>query len=69
MQLLGYASGDNHLYLVYEYVPNGTLSDHLQDPLLKGKILVIMSLKYLCKYIYATTPHYGKRFDLSYTSR
>ncbi|KAF5807092.1 putative protein kinase RLK-Pelle-LysM family [Helianthus annuus] len=36
VQLLGYASGDNHLYLVYEYVPNGTLSDHLQDPLLKG---------------------------------
>ncbi|KAL8215916.1 hypothetical protein R6Q57_022753 [Mikania cordata] len=36
VQLLGYASGDNHLYLMYEYVPNGTLSDHLQDPLLKG---------------------------------
>ncbi|KAK9080514.1 hypothetical protein SSX86_000272 [Deinandra increscens subsp. villosa] len=36
VQLLGYASGDNHLYLVYEYVPNGTLSEHLQDPLLKG---------------------------------
>ncbi|KAK1407224.1 hypothetical protein QVD17_38838 [Tagetes erecta] len=36
VQLLGYASGDNHLYLVYEYVRNGTLSDHLQDPLLKG---------------------------------
>ncbi|KAI3686433.1 hypothetical protein L1987_80109 [Smallanthus sonchifolius] len=36
VQLLGYASGDNHLYLVYEYVPNGTFGDHLQDPLLKG---------------------------------
>ncbi|KAI3820745.1 hypothetical protein L1987_08293 [Smallanthus sonchifolius] len=36
VQLLGYASGDDHLYLVYEYVPNGTLSDHLQNPLLKG---------------------------------
>ncbi|XP_071694402.1 lysM domain receptor-like kinase 3 [Rutidosis leptorrhynchoides] len=36
VQLLGYASGDNHLYLVYEYVQNGTLSEHLQDPLLKG---------------------------------
>ncbi|KAI3673531.1 hypothetical protein L6452_39654 [Arctium lappa] len=36
VQLLGYASGDNHLYLVYEYVQNGTLNDHLQDPLLKG---------------------------------
>ncbi|CAI9283839.1 unnamed protein product [Lactuca saligna] len=36
VQLLGYASGDSHLYLVYEYVQNGTLSEHLQDPLLKG---------------------------------
>lgn len=36
MELLGYASGDDHLYLVYEYVPNGSLSEHLHDPLLKG---------------------------------
>ncbi|XP_011086616.1 lysM domain receptor-like kinase 3 isoform X2 [Sesamum indicum] len=36
VELLGYASGDDHLYLVYEYVPNGSLSDHLHDPLLKG---------------------------------
>ncbi|OIV93060.1 hypothetical protein TanjilG_20722 [Lupinus angustifolius] len=36
VELLGYASGDDHLYLVYEYVPNGSLSEHLQDPLLKG---------------------------------
>ncbi|KAI3688699.1 hypothetical protein L2E82_46475 [Cichorium intybus] len=36
VQLLGYASGDSHLYLVYEYVQNGTLSEHLQEPLLKG---------------------------------
>ncbi|GKB73264.1 LysM domain receptor-like kinase 3 [Tanacetum coccineum] len=36
VQLLGYASGDDHLYLVYEYVQNGTLSEHLRDPLLKG---------------------------------
>nr|XP_043638603.1 lysM domain receptor-like kinase 3 [Erigeron canadensis] len=36
VQLLGYASGDNHLYLVYEYIQNGTLSEHLQDPALKG---------------------------------
>ncbi|KAJ8759025.1 hypothetical protein K2173_003263 [Erythroxylum novogranatense] len=36
VELLGYASGDNHFYLVYEYVKNGSLSDHLHDPLLKG---------------------------------
>ncbi|XP_031265360.1 lysM domain receptor-like kinase 3, partial [Pistacia vera] len=36
VELLGYASGDDHLYLVYEYVQNGSLSDHLHDPLLKG---------------------------------
>uniref|UniRef100_A0A2C9UNE9 Protein kinase domain-containing protein n=1 Tax=Manihot esculenta TaxID=3983 RepID=A0A2C9UNE9_MANES len=36
VELLGYASGDDHLYLVYEYIRNGSLSDHLHDPLLKG---------------------------------
>lgn len=36
MELLGYASGDDDLYLVYEYIRNGSLSDHLHDPLLKG---------------------------------
>ncbi|KAI7998555.1 LysM domain receptor-like kinase 3 [Camellia lanceoleosa] len=36
VELLGYASGDDHLYLVYEYIQNGSLSDHLHDPLLKG---------------------------------
>ncbi|XP_027362216.1 lysM domain receptor-like kinase 3 [Abrus precatorius] len=36
VELLGYASGDDHLYLVYEYVPNGSLNEHLHDPLLKG---------------------------------
>nr|XP_027099333.1 lysM domain receptor-like kinase 3 [Coffea arabica] len=36
VELLGYASGDDHLYLVYEYIPNGSLSEHLHDPLLKG---------------------------------
>ncbi|KAH0991708.1 hypothetical protein GBA52_003191 [Prunus armeniaca] len=35
VELLGYASGDDHLYLVYEYVQNGSLSEHLHDPLLK----------------------------------
>ncbi|XP_010100381.2 lysM domain receptor-like kinase 3 [Morus notabilis] len=36
VELLGYACGDDHLYLVYEYIQNGTLSDHLHDPLLQG---------------------------------
>ncbi|XP_050372303.1 lysM domain receptor-like kinase 3 [Argentina anserina] len=36
VELLGYASGEDHLYLVYEYVQNGSLSEHLHDPLLKG---------------------------------
>ncbi|XP_073138790.1 lysM domain receptor-like kinase 3 [Henckelia pumila] len=36
VELLGYASGDDHLYLVYEYIQNGSLNDHLHNPLLKG---------------------------------
>ncbi|XP_038685793.1 lysM domain receptor-like kinase 3 [Tripterygium wilfordii] len=36
VELLGYASGDSHLYLVYRYIENGSLNDHLHDPLLKG---------------------------------
>ncbi|XP_065875554.1 lysM domain receptor-like kinase 3 [Euphorbia lathyris] len=36
VELLGYASGDDHLYLVYEHIQNGSLSDHLHDPLLQG---------------------------------
>ncbi|KAK8310498.1 hypothetical protein V6Z12_D02G190100 [Gossypium hirsutum] len=36
VELLGFASGDDHLYLVYEYVQNGSLNDHLHEPLLKG---------------------------------
>ncbi|KAL8519133.1 hypothetical protein ACS0TY_010175 [Phlomoides rotata] len=36
VELLGYASGDDHLYLVYEYVSNGSLSEHVHDPMLKG---------------------------------
>ncbi|CAH1414936.1 unnamed protein product [Lactuca virosa] len=35
VELLGFASGDDHLYLVYEFVSNGSLSEHLHDPLLK----------------------------------
>ncbi|KAK4597972.1 hypothetical protein RGQ29_015473 [Quercus rubra] len=36
VELLGYASGEDDLYLVYEYVQNGSLNAHLHDPLLKG---------------------------------
>ncbi|PKA65282.1 LysM domain receptor-like kinase 3 [Apostasia shenzhenica] len=36
VELIGYASGDDHLYLIYEYLQNGSLSDHLHDPLLRG---------------------------------
>ncbi|XP_059299875.1 lysM domain receptor-like kinase 3 [Lycium ferocissimum] len=36
VELLGYASGDDHLYLVYEYVLNGSLNEHLHQPMLKG---------------------------------
>ncbi|XP_024174100.1 lysM domain receptor-like kinase 3 [Rosa chinensis] len=37
VELLGYASGSEHLCLVYEFVQNGSLNDHLHDPLLKGR--------------------------------
>ncbi|XP_031124374.1 lysM domain receptor-like kinase 3 [Ipomoea triloba] len=37
VELLGYATGDDHLCLVYEYIINGSLSEHLHDPLLKGR--------------------------------
>ncbi|WOL11742.1 lysM domain receptor-like kinase 3 [Canna indica] len=36
VELIGYATGDDHLYLVYKYVQNGSLNEHLHDPLLKG---------------------------------
>ncbi|KAM0900929.1 hypothetical protein ACQ4PT_020316 [Festuca glaucescens] len=36
VELIGYAAGEDHLYLVYEYVQNGSLSEHLHDPMLKG---------------------------------
>ncbi|XP_058080049.1 lysM domain receptor-like kinase 3 [Magnolia sinica] len=36
VELIGYACGEDHLYLVYEFVRNGSLNDHLHDPLLKG---------------------------------
>ncbi|GJR17717.1 LysM domain receptor-like kinase 3 [Tanacetum coccineum] len=36
VELLGFASRDDHLYLVYEFVSNGSLNEHHHDPLLKG---------------------------------
>ncbi|CAN6718029.1 unnamed protein product [Malus baccata var. baccata] len=36
VELLGYASGSEHLCLVYEFLQNRSLNDHLHDPLLKG---------------------------------
>lgn len=49
MELLGYASAEDYLYLVYEYVSNGSLGDHLHDPLLKG-----IHINYLIKCIQLT---------------
>jgi len=43
VELLGYANGEDDLYLVYEYVPNGSLSDHLHDPLLKGTFFLFLA--------------------------
>ncbi|WVZ23931.1 hypothetical protein V8G54_002475 [Vigna mungo] len=50
VELLGYANGKDDLYLVYEYVPNGSLSDHLHNPLLKG-------LEYIHDYTKARYVH------------
>ncbi|KAI4384148.1 hypothetical protein MLD38_002336 [Melastoma candidum] len=36
VELIGYAIGEDHLYLVYEFIPNGSLSEHLHDPFLKA---------------------------------
>lgn len=36
---MGYACGEDHLYLVYEYIPKGSLSEHLHDPLIKGILI------------------------------
>ncbi|KAG6422614.1 hypothetical protein SASPL_119193 [Salvia splendens] len=33
VELMGYATGDDNLYLVYVYIPNGSLGYHLHDPL------------------------------------
>ncbi|KAI7727613.1 hypothetical protein M8C21_021184, partial [Ambrosia artemisiifolia] len=55
VQLFGYASGDNHLYLVYEYVPNGTLSDHLHDPLPKARANIALDAARGIEYIHDHT--------------
>lgn len=41
VELLGYASGSDHLCLVYEFLQNGSLNDHLHDPLLRGTYLLM----------------------------
>ncbi|XP_014511587.1 lysM domain receptor-like kinase 3 [Vigna radiata var. radiata] len=50
VELLGYANGEGDLYLMYEYVPNGSLNDHLHNPLLKG-------LEYIHDYTKARCVH------------
>ncbi|GKV22949.1 hypothetical protein SLEP1_g32753 [Rubroshorea leprosula] len=36
VEVLGFATGDDHIYLVYEYVQNGSLSNDLHESLPKG---------------------------------
>ncbi|KAL4309640.1 hypothetical protein GQ457_01G040340 [Hibiscus cannabinus] len=36
VELIGYATGDNELFLIYEYAQKGSLRNHLHDPLNKG---------------------------------
>jgi serine/threonine protein kinase len=48
VELIGYAAGEDHLYLVYEYVQNGSLSEHLHDPMLKGTRKRIFIHVYIC---------------------
>ncbi|KAG6522160.1 lysM domain receptor-like kinase 3 [Zingiber officinale] len=38
VELIGYAAGEDYLYLVYEFVQNGSLNENLHDPLLKGHL-------------------------------
>lgn len=56
VELLGYASGDDHLYLVYEFVQNGSLSDHLHDPLKKGTQIIFQILEFLKNTMGGTVP-------------
>ncbi|KAE8655706.1 LysM domain receptor-like kinase 3 [Hibiscus syriacus] len=36
VELIGYATSDNELFLIYEYAQKGSLRNHLHDPLNKG---------------------------------
>ncbi|KAJ8644546.1 hypothetical protein MRB53_006294 [Persea americana] len=36
IELIGYASGGDSLFLVYEFAQNGALSDHLHNPAMRG---------------------------------
>ncbi|BBN09754.1 protein MpRLK-Pelle_LysM2 [Marchantia polymorpha subsp. ruderalis] len=38
VELIGYAAGEENLFLVYEFADNGSLSDHLHDPVSKGNV-------------------------------
>ncbi|KAA8529615.1 hypothetical protein F0562_034285 [Nyssa sinensis] len=55
VELLGYASGDDHLYLVYEFIQNGSLSDHLHDPLLKARTQIALDAAKGIEYIHDHT--------------
>ncbi|CAK9142239.1 unnamed protein product [Ilex paraguariensis] len=55
VELLGYASGDNHLYLVYEYVQNGSLNVRLHDPLLKARAYIALDAARGIEYIHDHT--------------
>lgn len=51
MELIGYATGDDHLCLVYEYVKNGSLNDHLRNPELKGNISCVNVMYLMIKLL------------------
>lgn len=36
LKSIGYATSDDHWYLINEYARNSSLDDHPHDPLLKG---------------------------------
>ncbi|KAG6541136.1 hypothetical protein Mapa_017507 [Marchantia paleacea] len=38
VELIGYSAGEESLFLVYEFAENGSLSDHLHDPVSKGNV-------------------------------
>ncbi|KAL3748158.1 hypothetical protein ACJRO7_009397 [Eucalyptus globulus] len=55
VELLEYSTSDNHLYLVYEYVPNGSLNEHLHDPLLKARANIALDAARGIGYIHDHT--------------